>query len=138
MQWSDIQFHPKTKELRQFAGLWLLFFGGLAAWRYGTRGNGSAVTALAVLALTVGPIGLWKPRLLRPIYVGWMILAFPIGWTVSRIILGILFFGVFTPIALWFRLFGRDPLDRRRQPEISSYWVSKTAPADVRGYFRQF
>ena len=32
MHWSDIQFDPPRKVLRQFAGLWLLFFGGLALW----------------------------------------------------------------------------------------------------------
>ena len=33
MQWSDIQFDPPRKTLRQFAGLWLVFFGGLALWQ---------------------------------------------------------------------------------------------------------
>src|SRR5271157_3715771 len=32
MQWSDIQFHPPSKTLRQFAWMWLACFGGLAAW----------------------------------------------------------------------------------------------------------
>ena len=44
MQWSDIQFHPPLKTLRQFAGLWLVFFGGLAAWQgivLGTRHLGA-------------------------------------------------------------------------------------------------
>ena len=34
MQWSDIQFRPPEKTLRQFAGLWLVCFGGLAAWEW--------------------------------------------------------------------------------------------------------
>ena len=138
MQWSDIPFRPKTKELRQFAGLSLLVFGGLAAWRYWSRGFDNIVAALAVLALAIGPIGLVKPNLIRWIYVGWMIVAFPIGWTVSRIMMGILFYGIFTPIALWFRLIGRDPLDRRLEPGRASYWTPKPAPVSVRSYFRQF
>ena len=34
MQWSDIQFNPPRKVLRQFAGLWIAFFGGLALWQW--------------------------------------------------------------------------------------------------------
>ena len=32
MRWSDIQFDPPRKVLRQFAGLCLVFFGGWALW----------------------------------------------------------------------------------------------------------
>ena len=39
MRWSDIQFDPPRKVLRQFAGLWLLFFGGLALWEILGRGR---------------------------------------------------------------------------------------------------
>ena len=51
---------------------------------------------------------------MRLIYVGWMVLAFPIGWTVSQVMLALMFFGLFTPIGLVFRLIGRDPLQRTR------------------------
>ena len=39
MQWSDIPFHPPRKTLRQFAGLWLVFFGGMALWQALVRGH---------------------------------------------------------------------------------------------------
>ena len=45
-----------------------------------------------------------------------MVLAFPIGWTVSQVMLAMMFFGLFTPIGLVFRLIGRDPLHRARPP----------------------
>ena len=66
--------------------------------------------------MTLGPLGLIWPRLLRPIYVAWMVLAFPIGWTISQLILAVMFYGLFTPIGLVFRLIGRDPLLRARLP----------------------
>ena len=44
MHWSDIQFDPPRKTLRQFAGLWLVFFGGMALWQGLVRGHaGSAL-----------------------------------------------------------------------------------------------
>jgi hypothetical protein len=138
MHWSDIPFDPPRKTLRQFAGLWLLAFGGLAVWEYAQRGHGTWALALAILALTVGPLGLVWPRLVRPIYVGWMVLAFPIGWLVSRLILAVMFYGVFTPVALVFRLIGRDALTLKCGEGRTTYWVPKPPPAGVRSYFNQF
>jgi len=138
MQWSDIQFHPPIKTLRQFAGLWLAFFGGLAVWQGTVSGRGTLATAFAALALTAGPLGLLWPRLMRPIYVGWMVLAFPIGWTVSQAMLVLIFYGLFTPIGLFFRLIGRDPLHRARRPGQETYWSPKPSATDLRRYFKQF
>jgi hypothetical protein len=138
MRWSDIPFDPTRKTLRQFAGLWLVFFGGVALWQALVRGRMNLGLSIGALALVVGLAGLTRPEWVRLIYIGWMVLAFPIGWTVSQVILLLMYFGLFTPIGLVFRLIGRDPLQRARRPGIESYWTPKPAPAGVRGYFKQF
>ncbi|HEX3449234.1 MAG TPA: SxtJ family membrane protein [Isosphaeraceae bacterium] len=138
MHWSDIPFDPPRTTLRQFAGLWLVFFGGMALWQGLARGRVGQALVLALIAVTIGPLGMVRPDWMRWVYVGWMILAFPIGWTVSQVMLAVMFFGLFTPIGLLFRLVGRDSLHRARSPERSSYWSPKPAPADLRRYFKQF
>lgn len=138
MQWSDVDFHPKSRTLRQFAGLWLLFFAGFACQQAFLRGNTIAAVVLGVVAVTIGGLGLAAPALIRPIFVTWMVLAFPIGWTVSRIILGVMFYGIFTPVALLFRMLGRDALGLARPGARETYWTAKPAPANIRRYFRQF
>src|SRR5262249_50777110 len=138
MQWSDIRFDPDRKTLRQFAGLWMVFFGGVALWQALARGRGNLGLSIGALAMVVGVAGLTRPEWVRLIYIGWMVLACPIGWTVSQVILLILYFGLFTPIALVFRLIGRDPLQRARRAGVESYWAPKPAPVDVRSYFKQF
>ena len=94
--------------------------------------------ALAALALMIGLLGLLWPRMIRPVYVGWMILAFPIGWTVSQAMLAVMFYGLFTPIGLLFRLIGRDPLHRARRGDLETYWSPKPSADDPRRYFKQF
>jgi hypothetical protein len=138
MRWSDIQLDPPRKTLRQFAGLWLVFFGGLALWELLGRGRTGLAAVFALLAVTIGPLGLTRPQSVRLIYVGWMVLAFPIGWTISQVMLAVIFFGLFAPIGLVFRLLGRDPLQRTRHSELESYWAPKPASADVGRYFKQF
>lgn len=137
MHWSEADFRPSDRKLRQFAALALLVFGTLAAWQLFGRGRPIAAALLAATALGLGPLGLVWPRALRPVFVGCMILTLPLGWLVSHAVLGLVYFGLITPLALVFRLTGRDVLHLRR-PRLESYWQSKTQPADVRRYFRQF
>ncbi len=136
MQWADVVKSPSRTQLRQFAGLWLAFFAGFAAWRAWNGRMGAVTLTLAGLALVFGPAGLVRPELMRWVYSGWMIAVFPIGWTVSRIILTVLYFGVFTPVALVFRLVGRDAL-RLRRSEAETHWVERPPVADAKEYLRQ-
>jgi len=123
--------------LRQFAVLGLVFFGGLAVWRTWHGQSGDWTIAIAIAAVLIGGAGLIAPAVLRPIYMGWMILAFPIGWTVSRIALALMFFLMFTGVAVVFRLIGRDAL-RLRRPKGDTYWVPKSTPHAGEEYLRQY
>jgi hypothetical protein len=136
LRWSEIEFQPSTRTLRQFAAMCVAVFGCLAA--YETLRNGVTTRCLIwnVLAL-VGVVGLIRPQTLRLIFVASMIVAWPMGWLVSHVILAVLYFGMFTPVAVVFRLLGRDALALRR-PQRKSYWTAKPTPRDVRRYFRQY
>jgi hypothetical protein len=136
MQWTDIQFNPTEKTLRQFAGLCLVIFGLAAVVQLEFRHHPTAAMVYGVLALVLGPLGLVAPRALRPVWVAWMVVAFPVGWLVSTVFLAILFYGVFTPIGLVFRMSGRDALALKRGPR-QSYWTLRPEPRDARQYFRQ-
>jgi hypothetical protein len=137
MRWSDVQFNPPARTLRQFAGLWLGFFAGLATVQVFWDRPVPAMV-FAGLGLIVGLPGLARPAFVRPVYVAATLITFPIGWTVSMVILICLFFGVFTPVALLFRLLGREVLMRRSQTGRESYWTSKPMPTSVHRYFRPF
>jgi hypothetical protein len=134
----NLPWQAGDRNLRQFAVLWIVFFLGLAI-RFGwlTRPF-SPVAAIASLAILLGVAGWFRPKIIRPIYVAWMIAVFPIGWTISRLTLAILFYCVFTPLALIFRYLGRDALDLKLQPEIDSYWDSKDVSDDPRRYLKQY
>jgi hypothetical protein len=127
---------PTPRMLRQFAGIWLVFFGGLAVWQGVVRDNAAWGLILGIVAVTFGPLGLVKPAAIRPIFAAWMGVALVIGAVVSRLILAALFYLVFTPVGLLFRLIGRDEL-RLRRIDTESYWTEKERPRDVRSYLRQ-
>jgi len=138
MRWQDIPFDPAPKMLRQFAGLCLLVFAALGTAEILLRNRPAVGLALLAAAFIIGPVGLWRPGWIRWLFVGWMILAFPIGWTVSQLVLIIIYYGIFSPIGILFRILGRDPLDRTIDRSAESYWQPKTQPADPAQYFKQF
>ena len=136
MQWTDIQFSPSPRTLRQFAALWLIVFGALAAYEATAGDRPQLAPIYGVAAVTVGGMGFVWPAVVRPIFVAWSIVAFPIGWTISTLTLAFLFYGVFTPLGLAFRVSGRDALGIRRT-QVTTYWKPKAAAKDPREYFRQ-
>ena len=137
MQWSDVTKAPSPKMLRQFAGLWLVVFGGLALWRMWHGQTGVWTDVLAIGSVVVGGAGLIVPAVVRPIYTGWMIAAFPIGWTISKIVIALMFYLVFTPVAMVFKLMGRDLLRLKRR-QASSYWGKKSDARSGQEYMRQY
>jgi hypothetical protein len=137
VEWSDLRRPVSRRVLRQFAGLWLACLAGLAAWLGLLRDDAAWSPILAAVSL-VGFAGLAAPAAIRPFYYIATYMTFPIGWVLSRVILGVLFFGVFTPVAVVFRLVGRDALDRTPDPGRESYWEPKPAAASPDRYLRQY
>ena len=135
MRFSDVPTNPDSRMLRQFAGLCIIFFGAIGGWQVYKGNNWGWL--LVVLASVAGGLGLIWPKLLKPVFVTWMILAFPIGWMVSHIILAIVFFGCFMPLGMLLKLKGHDPL-LLKKPATGSFWVKKTQQADVARYLKQF
>jgi hypothetical protein len=138
MNWSDIPLQPTPRALRQFAAAFLVFFLAFGAHQYLVRKHLSVGLALMALALAIGLLGLIKPAGVRWLFVGWMVVAFPIGWLISFLALLLLFYGIITPVALLFRKRGRDLLRRNRAPEGTTFWLPKETPQDVRSYFRPY
>lgn len=123
--------------LRQFAGLWLLFCAGLASWHL-FHGHSVRALVFGALALTVGPLGLVVPEAIRPVFLALSALTRPIGVVMTRLMLGALFYVLFTPLALLFRLAGRDALGRTRADSRTTYWTPRPPVTDTRRYLRQF
>jgi hypothetical protein len=67
-----------------------------------------------------------------------MVAAFPIGWTVSLVLLALVYYVVFTAFGLVFRVLGRDPLGRSFNRAAPTYWVPRRQPESAERYFRQF
>jgi len=98
-----------------FAALFFLV-GALAhPWMMGVG------AALAVITMT-------RAHWLAPIKHRWMKFGELLNKIVSPVVMAVIFFVVFTPIAFVMRLTGRDALARRYEPASPSYWKRRDPP----------
>jgi hypothetical protein len=134
----DFNFRPSRSDLRMFFGIWLpgslIVLGLLIAWRHAAVTAGAAVSlSLAVISCVIGWL---RPGALWLVYVVWLCLVFPIGWLVSHLVLGLVYFVVFTPIGLVMRLVRYDPMARTFDRQAPTYWTKHEPASDPRSYFR--
>jgi hypothetical protein len=69
---------------------------------------------------------------------GAMVVAFPIGFVVSQVLLSVLFFVVFLGVGLFLRARRWDAMLRQPKPSGASYWETKSQPAAADRYLRQY
>ena len=135
----DIKWDPTERELRQFGSLlfpaFLAIVGAIVLRRSGSIR--AAVTIWAAGA-AIGLVGLAAPRLLRPLFVGMMVVSYPIGFVVSHVVLAVLYFGIVTPIGFLVRTLSHDPMERALDRAAKTYWVTRKPVTDTKRYFRQF
>ena len=119
------------------AGL-VLCLGLMAYWHWRIVAIAVVTGVLAVVLLAVF---YGMPASRRPIYHAFSTCVYPIQFLVTVLLLGIVYFGVVTPIALFLRLRGYDPLDRKsteRTSASTTLWVRRDPdPSDDR-YFKTY
>jgi hypothetical protein len=143
----ELNLKPDTKLLRQFGFIALVGFGILAvlAWNeslafsYGLGEHRQTLSfALAGVGLASALLSAIAPRANLALYLVLTLLTYPVGFVLSYVIMGLLFFGLFAPIGLAMRLFGRDALALSRRCQSESYWQDSGPERSMGDYFRQF
>lgn len=140
---SDTDWHPDRAKRRAFALSLIIGFPVLAALLafVGWLSFGEANPALLWLGLGGATLGatLWLlPQMTLPFYLVWYFLACCIGIVVSNALLAAFYYLILTPTGLIMRLLGRDPMARRFDPRLPSYWSETEKAVAPERYFRQF
>ena len=114
----------EKSDLRKFGitiGIILLIIAGFLFWK-----EKESFQILLTFGVTFCILGIAIPFILKPIYWVWMIFATILGWIMTRVILSLLFYIIFTPIGLILRFFGKQFLELRWDKSKESYWNFKT------------
>lgn len=117
------QVNASRKNVRNFGFL----FGGItfvvAAYMM-YRGNPNWIWASSAgLVFAAGGAALYP--LMKPVYTAWMLFAYVLGWINTRVILGLFFYLVMTPLGLLLRLTGKDLLDEKIDRTVGTYWIRR-------------
>jgi hypothetical protein len=113
-----------------FTGIFVIF-GAYGLWK-----GGAAQPWLLALAAVTALVTATRDSWLAPFNRAWMALGEQLGRVVSPIVLGAIFFGVFTPVGVLMRRCGRDAMSRRLDAAARSYWVERDPPGPAEGSFR--
>ena len=88
--------------------------------------------ALAIAA-TFGATAFVAPAVLRPLNVVWFKFGMALHHVVNPIVMGAIFFGAVTPMAMLLRVLGKDLLSLKLSQQISTYWIGRDWPAPAPG-----
>lgn len=143
----EMNLKPDAKTLRQFGFIAVGGFGFVAAIAHFdllifAAGLGAAkpyvVNTFIGLAAYSGAFALIFPKAVLPVYLGLTIATYPIGFVLSHVIMGTLFFGMLTPAGIIMKIIGRDPLERKIDKDAESYWIDCRPDRGKESYFRQY
>lgn len=112
---------------RKFGGLFVIVFALVGVWPalVGSREPRYWAFALALAFLTFTVVA---PDMLEPLNKIWMRIGELLHAVVSPLVLGLVFFGVVTPIAALQRLRKKDILKLQREPALQTYWIERQPP----------
>lgn len=122
----DRQDDVQVGSERNFGLVFCAFCAIVAAFQVwaGTGKNWYWFSAAAVFAL----LAFFLPLALRPLNLIWFKFGILLHHVISPIILGLMFFLVFTPIGLFMRIAGKRPLNLEFDRKATSYWIARNPP----------
>ena len=129
---SDVELPSNRKFGFFFTALFLIaavysFYTSSQTWLY-------ALSALGVAFFTVTLV---RADVFLPLNKLWMRLGLLLGMIFSPIVMGLVFFVMFTPVAICMRLFGRDEL-RLRFKQRTSHWTRRDVTTQSDSFKYQF
>lgn len=126
-----------AKRFRKFGitiGIFLLIIGNVFLIK--------SMEGFVYLLLIGGVIlicGLIIPKFLRPLFVVWMIFSVLLGFITTGIILSIIFYLIFFPTSVILKIFRKDLLQQKIDPDAESYWILREKkPYDPQSSEKQY
>ena len=107
---------------KNFGIVFFIFFSLIAFWPI--LNDGQIRLWSLVLSIIFIILGLINSKLLTPLNILWFKFGIFLGKIVSPLLMGIIFFFVVTPIAIFMRLLKKDLLNLKYN-DNKSYWIKK-------------
>ena len=124
----------KKHDLKVFAFIWAGIFMAAGVLPL-LKGGEIRIWAVAVSLFFVA-ISIIKPELLTRFYQLWTKFGGFMGGIISKVMMFILYFGLFAPVSFVLKLLGKDLLDKKIDKSQKSYWIEReTQPQSMKHQF---
>ena len=115
----------KISSNKSFGLVFFIFF--MIITIYPLKSGGELRYWSLILSFIFLVLGLLNSSVLSPLNKAWFKFGLLLGSIVSPIVMGLIFFGVITPIALIMKFLRKDLLSLK-QNNNSTYWIEKNGP----------
>ena len=99
------KINSDKKQIRNFAIIFSLIFFAISGFLFWKQSNDYYI--FVIIAIFFFLSALFAPKILKPIYILWMLFGEILGWFMTRVIVSFVFFFILFPIGFFARLFGR-------------------------------
>ena len=124
----------KKSDLRTFSLIWAGLFFIISFYPF-FFGSGINLYCLCMFFIFI-TIALTRPELLKGFYKLWIKFGNFMGNIISKVILLILFFLLFTPVSFILKIMGKDLLKKKSGRHLDTYWIErKTQPTSMKKQF---
>ena len=118
-------------------GFFFTFIFGLVAAYFLYDGSKATCVIFSILSVILFLVTLFKSEALFPFNKLWMRFGLLLGLIISPVVLGFIFFGLFAPVAIFTRIFGRDEL-LLKQVSKRTYWIDRKSSEPTLSMKQQF
>ena len=122
---------------RKFGVFFSVIFIIVAAIFYFYFLNYSVSLVLLIFSFITFTIAYTNPDILLPANKLWMRFGILLGMIISPIIMGVIFFGLFTPYSIVIRIMGRDELHLKHNSK-KSHWIDRCQNSPQTDFRKQF
>ena len=124
----------KISSNKSFGLVFFVIFIIIALWPLLNDGNIRIWSIIVSIIFLI--LGLLNSKILTPFNKLWMRLGVLLGIIVSPIVMGVVYFGIITPIGLIMKLFGKDVLNLKLDKNKKTYWtLKKKNPSKMKDQF---
>jgi len=130
--------NPTNRDLRVFSIALCLILIAFGSWQLFLNRLVPSLICFTLAAIVVSLI-LFRISLMIPVYKVLLVISRAIGFVLTPIIFGVVFYFIFAPIGIALRLFRNDILDRKFNKKATSYWIERQDQAcSQNSYERQY
>jgi hypothetical protein len=118
------------QHVREFGALFAAICFGVAAWKIYRGVDLSVALGWVVPGVVFAATGFYAPRMLMPLWRGWMQFAHYLSIVMTAVLLSLVWIVGILPVAGIMRLVGIKRIDRSFRAERASYWEVRDSKYD--------